>query len=448
MMRALEFLVALVIVAVLGLVAAVVMPSGGHVERAQVIGKDMRQVYDVFDNFRRFPDYAELRSSDPQVQFKLSGKAFGPGSEIDWSSTDKKIGDGTLSIASAEPSFDKIDSNTKSATIVWNLDNPWRGGDKHFTLNLQRQGNRGQLTNVIMAYDVSYGWNLVDRFSKLYIHGDPDSFIQTSLNNLQNVMAGVPNVDYSKLVPSIAQTQAAPVLLVSTSFARKDGEDGLDDATKKAVGQIQAEAKKLGVNITGPRVLFDTDYGDQTVTFDIAMPIDSSSLTVAGQSVQLVAPTAPVLSPSSAPASGSTAANPAAAATLSPGSKDQYGRVALDGNVLATLAFGGSALKGTWNGGYNGVQPTRDALKAYALTHGYKFDDVVNRFYDILVTPEVKDAGGNITTYAKYDVYLPLSGAPQQTPEQEAGIKPPSADGDAPASASTAAPAAGASAGK
>lgn len=448
MMRALEFLVALVIVAVLGVVAAVVMPSGGHVERAQVIGKDMRQVYDVLDNFRRFPDYAELRSLDPQLQFTLSGKGYGPGAETSWSSSDKKIGDGELSIASATPNFDKIDNNTKNATIVWNLDNVWRGGDKHFTLTLTRQGNRGQLTNVLWAYDVSYGWNLVDRFSNLYIHGDPDSFIQTSLTNLQNVLAGVPNADYSKLIPSIAQTQPTAVLLLPTSFNRKDGEDGLDDATKKAITQLQAEAKKLGVNVTGPRILFDTDYGDQTVTFDIALPVDSSTLNVGGQSVQLTAPTSPVLAAGNDPAAASTAANPAAAAALTAGSKDQYGRLVLDGGVRATLAFGGAALKGVWNGGYNGVQPTRDMLKAYAQTHGYKFDDVVNRFYDILVTPEVKDAGGNVTTYAKYEVYLPLSSAPAQTPEQEAGMQPPSPDGDAPASASTAAPAAAASAGK
>lgn len=67
MMRVFEFLVALVIVAVIGVVAAVVMPSSGHVERSQVVGKDMRQVYDLLNNFRRFPDYSVLRSQDSGV---------------------------------------------------------------------------------------------------------------------------------------------------------------------------------------------------------------------------------------------------------------------------------------------------------------------------------------------------------------------------------------------
>jgi len=439
MMRVLEFLVALVIVAVIGVVAAVVMPGSGHVDRSLVVGKDLRQVYDVLNNLRRLPEYSVLRSYDPHVEFKFSGKAYGPGSELSWNSTDAKVGNGELSIASTTPDFDKIDSNTKKASIVWDLDNDWRGMDKHFTLDLERQGSRGQLTNIIWSYDVDYGWNLVNRFANLYIHGDPDAFIQFGLNNLQNVLAAVPNIDYSTLIPYIVQTQPTPVLLVPTSMQRKDGLDGLDDATNKAIAQIQAAAKKLGVNVTGPRILFTTNYGDQTYTFDVAMPIDTSSLTVNGQSVQLTAPTPPALDASGAPAEASTAADAAAAAAATPGSRDRFARLVVDSNVRATLAFGGAALKGVWNGTFAGVPQTRDELKAYAQTHGYKFDDVVNRSYDILATPEVKDAGGNITSYAKYEIYLPITDAPEKTPEQEAGIQPPAPDtGNAPASASTA----------
>ncbi|MGY3039375.1 type II secretory pathway pseudopilin PulG [Rhodanobacter sp. TND4EL1] len=456
MMRVFEFLVALVIVAVIGVLAAVVMPGSGHVERQLVIGKDMRQVYDVLDNYRRLPDYSVLRSLDPNVKFSLSGKAYGPGSEISWTSTDAKLGNGGLTIASATPEFDQIDGNTKSASIVWNLDNDWRGLDKHFTLDLERQGNRGQLTQVTWSYDVSYGWNLVNRFANLYIHGDPDSFIQFSLNNLQNVLAGVPNIDYSQLIPYIEQTQPTPVLLVSSSIQRKDGLEGLDDAVAKATTEVQATAKKLGVNIVGSRILITTNYGDQTYTFDVAFPIDSSTLTVNGQSEQLTAATPPSLDTSADPAEASSAAA-AADSALAAGSRDRYGRLVVDGNVRAALAFGGAALKGVWNGTFAGVPQTREMLKAYAQTHGYKYDEVVNRPYDKIATPEVKDAGGNITTYAKYDVYLPITNAPEKTPEQEAGLQPPSLDdtaapaagSSAPAPASTAAaPAEAASAGK
>jgi hypothetical protein len=77
---------------------------------------------------------------------------------------------------------------------------------------------------------------------------------------------------------------------------------------------------------------------------------------------------------------------------------------------------------------------------------------VVNRPYDILVKPEVKE-GDEVKSYAQFAVYLPLSDAPEKTPEQEAGLQPPSLDEgteqQAPASSGTAAaPASAASAGK
>jgi hypothetical protein len=447
MMRVFEFLVALIIVAVIGVVAAVVMPSSGHVERSLVVAKDLRQVYDVLDNYRRLPDYSVLRSLDKDVKFSFSGKAFGPGSEISWDSSDAKVGKGSLTIASAEPKFDQVNDTAKKGSIVWNLDNKWIGADKHFTLGLKREGSRGQLTEVTWAYDVSYGWNLVNRFANLYIHGDPDAFIQFGLNNLQNVMAGVPNIDYSPLVPYIEQTQPTPVLLVSTSINRKTGIDGLNDAVAKAKVQIEAAAKKLGVNITGPRVLITTNYGDQTYTFDVAFPIDSSTLTVNGESEQLTAATPPsiadVTAEAAAPAEASSTADVPNAKKVTIGGKDKLGRLIVDNNVRATMAFGGAALKGVWSGTFAGVPQIRDMLKAYSQTHGYKFDDVVHRSYDILVTPEVTSDSGSITTYAKYEVYLPLTDATiTQTPEQEAGIKPPSLDdahSDVPASSATAA---------
>ncbi len=438
MMRVLEFLAALVIVAAIGVAAAVVMPGSGHVERTLVVGKDLRQVYDVLDNFRVLPKYSAIGSIDPKAQFTFSGKSYGPGSEVSWTSSNPKLGNGQLTIASATPDFDKIDSNTRGASIVWSLDNTWRGRDKHFTLDLARKGSRGQLTDITWSYDVTYGWNLVNRFANLYIHGEPDAFIQYSLNNLQNVLAAVPNVDYSQLNPSIEQTQPTPVLLVSSSIARKEGLDGLDTAVTTAIGQIKAEAKKLGVNITGPRILFTTSYGDQTFKFDVAMPIDTGTLTVAGQSEQLTAPVPPSIDTTAAPAEAGTAAAAASSPALTPGNRDRYGRLVLDNNVRGAMVFGGAALKGVWSGTFAGVPQIRDMLKAYAQTHGYQFDVVVSPSYDILVQPEVKDASGAITTYAKYDVYLPLSSAPQQTPEQAAGIRQPSMDTGAPASSSSA----------
>jgi hypothetical protein len=434
MTRLLEFIVALVIVAVLGVVVGVAMPSTGHVEREMLISKDLRQVYDVFSNFRRFPDYTVLRSFDPKVQFELSGKAYGPGAKISWKASDPKVGDGTLEIASIDPGFAQI-SDAGKGTIVWNLDNGWRGADKKFTITLERTGRSQKLVKVNWAYDVSYGFNLVNRFSNLYIHGDPDALIQFSLSNLQNLMASIPNIDYNKMVPSIVDQPAKPILFVSTTAPRTL--DDVDTASDKAMGEIQAAAKKLGVNITSPRITFTTNWGDQNYTFDVAAEIDATTLKINGQDVELTAAQRPSLDPAEA----STSAAPAAADAAAPGSKDKLGRVIVDGNVKAVLAFGGKALKADWAGTGAGLPQTRQMLEAYSQTHGYKFDDVVFRAYDIQ-TKAPTNNHGTIEGYdeQKFEIYLPLQGdnVPDQTPEQEAGMKPPSLEEAAPAGSSSA----------
>ncbi|WP_036140088.1 polyketide cyclase [Luteibacter sp. 9135] len=438
MTRLLEFIVALVIVAILGVVAGVAMPSTGHVEREMLISKDLRQVYDVFSNFRRFPDYTALRSLDPKVQFELSGKAYGPGAKISWKAGDPKMGDGSLEVASIDPDFSKI-SDAGKGTIVWNVDNGWRGNDKKFTINLERTGRSQKLVKVKWAYDVDYGFNLVNRFSNLYIHGDPDALIQFSLSNLQNLMAAIPNIDYSKMIPAIAEQPAKPILFVSTTAPRTL--DDVDAASDKAMGELQAAAKKLGVNIVGPRITFTTNWGDQNYNFDVAAEIDATTLKINGQDVQLTAAQRPALD-TTAPAEASTAAAPAAGDTAAaPGSKDKLGRVIVDGNVKAVLAFGGKALKAEWNGTGAGLPQTRQMLEAYSQTHGYKFDDVSFRAYDIQVKAPVNNKG-TVEGYdeQKFEVYLPLQGdnLPDQTPEQEAGLKQPGLDESAPAGSSSA----------
>ncbi|QWT18602.1 hypothetical protein KPL74_12720 [Bacillus sp. NP157] len=442
MTRLLEFIVAIVIVAVLGVIAGVAMPSTGHVEREMLISKDLRQVYDVFSNFRRFQDYSVLRTYDPKLQFDLSGKAYGPGAKISWKASDPKVGDGSLEIASIDPGFAQVGDAGKG-TIVWNLDNSWRGHDKKFTIKLERTGRSQKLVKVNWAYDVDYGFNLVDRFSNLYIHGDPDALIQFSLSNLQNLMASIPNIDYSKMVPSMVDQPAKPILFVSTTAPRTL--DDVDTASDKAMAEIQAAAKKLGVNVVSPRITFTTNWGDQNYTFDVAAEIDATTLKINGQDVELTAAQRPALD-AAAPAEASTAAAPAAADAATPGSKDKMGRVVVDGNVKAVLAFGGKALKAEWNGTGAGLPQTRQMLAAYSQTHGYKYDDVSFRAYDIQTKAPVNNHG-TIEGYdeQKFEIYLPLQGdnLPEQTPEQEAGMKQPGLDDAAPAGSSSAPAAAG-----
>jgi hypothetical protein len=444
MTRVLEFVVALIIVFIIAVIVGLFLPSHAHIERSLDISHNPRQIYDVLNNFRRFPDYVggELQAQDPQAKFSFSGPAYGPGATIQWtgSGVGSKIGNGKLVNKSGN-----IDLAGNS-TVTWDLTNPWRGDNKVFTLQVT-PNQRGRVSNVTWGFDVHYGWNLIDRYSQLWIHGAPDTMIQYGLDSLQTMLAGIPNVDYEKLNPGLYRTQATPMLLVSTKATRTL--DDIDTAKAAALKQIQDAMDKLGVKAAGPTTTITTEWGDTTYTFDLAVPIDTTTIKVDGKEYDLTKlpprPTAAQLA--GGPASGSSAAKPASAATAPsgstagnsaaaastagepasaasageaakgpvPGALDKQNQLIVDDNVRAAMMPAREVLEATWTG-EAGIPLVRLALTAYAATHGYQFNDTEDRIYDELASlPNVPDQD------RIYRVFLPVTNAPAQTPEQISG---------------------------
>ncbi|HEU4855989.1 MAG TPA: polyketide cyclase [Rhodanobacteraceae bacterium] len=422
MTRVLEFVVALIIVFILAVIVGLFLPSHAHIQRSIEISHNPQHIYDVLNNFRRFDDSAGagLKALDPGVKFSLSGPAYGPGATVSWQG-DPAIGGGKLVNKSGS-----IDITNRS-TVTWDLTNDWHGKNKVFTLEVgPKQGQR--VSTVTWSYDVDYGWNLIGRYSSLWIHGDPSTIIQYGLGSLQNMLAGIANVDYSKVQPGLYKTNATPVLLVSTKAPRTV--DDIDTAKTAAMKEIQAAMAKLGVKAAGPTTTIRTEWGDTTFIFDLAVPINSTSLTVNGKAYDLTqlptALTGTNVAPTSAkPASSASAGAPAsatsagAAATAdngpAPGSLDSHNRLVVDANVRAMMMPAGEVLAASWTG-ESGVQFMVKALEAYAGTHGYKFDENAAPAYNELASlPSVSDDS------QVFRVFLPVQDAPAQTPDQIAG---------------------------
>ena len=427
MTRVLEFVVALIIVFILAVIVGLFLPSHGHIQRSIEISHNPQHIYDVLNNFRRFEDStgAGLKALDPGVKFALSGPAYGPGATLTWKGN-SAIGDGTLVNKSGN-----IDITNKS-TVTWDLTNDWHGKNKVFTLEVTPKQSQ-RVSTVTWSYDVDYGWNLIDRYSELWIHGDPSTVIQYGLGSLQNMLAGIANVDYSKVDPGLYRSDATPVLVVSTKAPRTV--DDIDTAKAAAMKEIQAAMAKLGVKAAGPTTTIRTEWGDTTFIFDLAVPINSTSLTVDGKSYDLTklpppptgAQTAP---PASAkPASSSSVASAGSAGARAsassagavaengstPGSLDKQNRLVIDANVRAMMMPATEVLAASWTG-ESGVQFMVKALEAYAGTHGYKFNESVAPAYNQLASlPSVSDDD------QIYRVFLPVQDAPAQTPDQQAG---------------------------
>jgi len=165
MTRLLELIVAVAIVFVLAVILGVILPNHAHIERSVVVSSPVRQVYDVISGFRTYPSWNALRAYDHSVQLNFKGPDLGAGAEVDWASEDSRVGAGSLIVATDPPP-------QQDKQVTWNLSNNWKGENKKFTIDIEPSANL-KTTTVKMGYDVDYGWDLVARYSGLYLEGDP-----------------------------------------------------------------------------------------------------------------------------------------------------------------------------------------------------------------------------------------------------------------------------------
>lgn len=348
MTRLLEVIVALAIVFVLAIVAAIALPSQGHVERSITVSSPARQIFDVLDGFRTYPSWTALTGYDSRVQMTFDGPALGSGAKVTWRSANQTIGDGSLTVAAA-PEQDK--------QVTWDAQNTWRGTNKRFTFTIDPSEN-GKTSKITMSYDVDFGWNLLARVSGLYLQGDPATQIQFELGRLQNMLATFPTVDYKDQDIQIQDVAAQPILFVSTTAKRTL--DDVADATTKAMDQLQAAIKKDKLTATGPRRVITTNWGDENYDFDVALPVDRADAQVADP-------------------------------------------------VKSGMGYGGKALVTSFTGSAAQLPLMRLMLKAYAYTHGYLFDESSEgngRFFDELTTTD-PHAGDDQQSYS---VFLPIQG--------------------------------------
>ncbi len=437
MTRIFEFLVAVSMVIVLAVVIALALPTHASASRSIEVSHNIREVYDILANYRRFPDYGVLRAYDAKTQFEFSGPAYGVGAKVSWKSSNPKVGTGELTMWQLEPAASAVFLKG-TATIVWKLHNSWSGHNKRIVFEINRSGKDQRLVKIVARYRVDYGWNLFDRYSRLFIHGAPDHFLEYTLTNLQNVLAVIPNLAYGQLHPTLVDTPKQPIVYVSESV--KNTHNDISVAIDSAMQTLHVALKKLGVAAAGPRTVITRRWSRNTYTFDVAVPISSTKLKVAGQDYDLTqpgSPTSAVVVQTSKP-SGSTPAGttqtlskqpavqtPPTVIEEKPGDWEVKGQLIISNKVRARMAFGGRALMAVLDGSSAQSYAIHKGLEAYAATHGYSNNPELLPIYDVQSqAPNPRNLTPNNPSGVQYKVYLPVIAAPLMTPWQAAQVAP------------------------
>lgn len=332
MTRLIEILISLAIVAVLFLIVGIALPSSRHLSHSVETNRKLVIVFDTLNSLRRFKDWNPLVLRDPAVQLSLSGPAEGVGAKLDYVSKEKGLGKGSWEITKSE----------KGKLVAYKLENPERGNNKRTEFTFQPTGRNNRNVEITQTYDVEYGWDMLGRYSGLYVSSNIGEDIKLGLSRITNMLAAVPNYDYAELgkddpaaAPKLGERPAENVLIVTAAVPRDN------EKVKSQMNSNMEWIKKViaanGLEAAGPVRIVTNEFGSETYSFDVVQPVRKTGSTEPAtaplENLKLDGPNNPVKS------------------ELVPASK----------TVVATF-----------KGHMANLSKVRDAVRAWAITHGYE----------------------------------------------------------------------------
>ena len=351
MTRLLEILISLAIVFTLFLIVGVMLPSSRHLTEKTETNRKLTIVFDTLNSFRRFKDWNPLVLRDPRMQLSLSGPSEGVGAKLDYTSQEPRLGSGSYEIMESVP----------KQKIAININNIERGENKRTAFFFKPTGRNNRNVEITQTYDVDYGWNLLGRYAGLYVTRHIGDDMKMGLSRLVAVLTSVPNIDYAapgfKMgAPKVVDRPAEDMLVVSAGQVDRGNAQIQASITSNAEWIKRTLEANSGVEAVGPLRVVTTDMGREKYTFDVVQVVRKKSGT---------------------------------------------GNVTVQGPVKFVQAPAGKAAVASYTGYMAELENTRNALRAWAATHGYEVKD---RAYE-----DYKSGIANaFTENGQFDVYWPV----------------------------------------
>lgn len=381
MTRVIELLISLAIVAVLFLIIGIVLPSSRRLSEKTETNRKQTIVFDTLNSFRRFDDWNPLVLHDPRMQIKLSGPETGVGAQLDYTSQEENVGSGSYKITESVPK-DKV---------AYAITNPDRGVNKTTVFTLKPTGRNNRNVEIRQSYDVEYGWDILGRYAGLYVTRFVGDNIKMGLSRLTNMLASVPNIDYSLSGSNMTDLQivdmpAEHVLFVGSGSVPRSNE-AIAASMNANIEWIKRTMAANGLQAAGPLRIVTNELGRETYNFDVSQLVRKGS-----------GPTVPAggadsdVAKAKAKADADAAAVPVAAGSDAPMTLNMLGPVKYVQNPARRVA------RASYTGYITGLEAVRNALRAWALTQGY---EPVNRPYESYKS----GVAGAFEETGQFDVY-------------------------------------------
>ncbi len=263
MTRFIEFLISLAIVAVLFVIVGFMLPSKRHVEHSVETNRRLPIVFDTISSFNRFTHWNVLPLRDPNMQIRISDPPSGVGARLEYTSEEDGLGEGSWEIVDVVPN--------KSVSFV--IEDEERGENKRTTYTLTPTGRNNRNVRITQTYDVDYGMNLLGRYSGLYVSSGVGEAMKMSLQRLSNMLAAVPNYDYTEfeVAPEIVERPAVNLLVVTAAVERNN--DVVMRTMNNNMQWIDKVMEANDLEADGPLRIITNEFGAENYSFDVAQPV-------------------------------------------------------------------------------------------------------------------------------------------------------------------------------
>lgn len=378
MTRLYEILISMAIVAVLFVLVGVFLPSSRNLVEQFETNRQNTIVFDTLNSFRRFNEWNPLVLRDPQMKVERSGPEEGVGARLDYDSDVRAIGKGSWEIAESVP----------GSRIVYALESPARGSNKRMDFTLRPTGRSGRNIEVTQAYHVDYGWDLLGRYAGLYVRSSVGEDMKIGTRRLSTLLAQVPNVDYrvegSKLRDLAAVDRPAENLLVVFAGAVERNNQKIMDSMKANSEWIKRAMDSNDLEPAGPLRIVSTELGRENYIFDVVQPVRRKGS-----------------APAPVAAADDAAADAVAAAPPIVVDEGELTGLDLPETVKYERVEAGRAARARYTGYMAELDNVRNALRAWAMTHGHEAAGRPYEFY-------LNGVDAAFTENGEFEVYWPL----------------------------------------
>ena len=360
MTRLLEILISMAIVAVLFVLVGVFLPSSRTITEKVETNRRQSIVFDTLNSVHRFDEWNPVALRDPAIRLTHSGPESGVGARLEYESDERSLGEGSWEIVESEP----------DARVVYSLDTPDRGDNKRMSFTLRPTGRGGRNIEITQTYNVDYGWNLLGRYAGMYVRGHVGEDMKLGLAKLTSILAAVPNVDYradgvSLTNLGVVELPAENLLSVFAGAVERNNE-AIQRSMKANSEWIKRTMEANDLVPAGPLRIVSTELGRENYTFDVVQPVRRKGADDSGNGSESADEGDEAEAVAQAPAVDEGELE----VTIPDGAPVEYIRTEP-----------GKAARGEYTGFMAELENVRNAVRAWAMTHGHEVTDRPFEYY-------------------------------------------------------------------